>query len=65
MSPKVGQPARQVEDQGWRGGAGTRLLDEVDREGVCGVTEEYARKLPGWGNVESKLNKTKHSLSFL
>lgn len=58
MSPKGGQPARQVEGQGWMGGAGTWLL-AVAREVVCGVTEDYARQLLGLGNGEQiKQNKT-------
>lgn len=58
MSLKGDQPGRQVEGQGWRGVAGTWLLEDVDREGVYGVTEDYAQKLPGWGNLGSKINKT-------
>jgi hypothetical protein len=61
MSAKGGQPARKVKGQGWRGVAGTWLLEDVDRDGVCGVAEEYTQKLPGWGNVESKVNKTRQN----
>lgn len=56
MSPKGGQPARQVEGQGWRGGAGTWQRD-MAREAVCGVNEDRARQLLGRGSVESKSNK--------
>lgn len=61
LQREVSQPARQVEGQGWRGVVGTWLLEDVDRDGVCGVAEEYTQKLPGWGNVEIKVNKTRQN----